>query len=132
MRANRKRDTGPELRLRSALHRSGLRFRVNHAIRPDAGRMVRPDIVFSRARLAVFVDGCFWHACPEHGTNPRRNSSYWRPKLDRNVVRDRQVDERLSAAGWQVLRIWEHQTVDEAVALVRGAVHADRRRTDHL
>src|SRR5687768_8666779 len=94
MRANRKSDTRPETRLRSALHARGLRFRKHLPI-DAAGLRVRPDIVFPRVRLAVFVDGCFWHSCPIHGTNPRGNSSYWSPKLKSNVRRDALVDERL-------------------------------------
>src|SRR4051795_8217579 len=88
MQANRSRDTGPEVILRSRLHSLGLRFRKHRAI--VAGELrVRPDIVFVSARVAVFVDGCFWHGCPEHGTSPRRNSDYWGPKLQRNARRDR-------------------------------------------
>lgn len=94
--------------MRSALHRRGLRFRKNLPVRAS-GRVVRPDIVFTRAGLAVFVDGCFWHACPMHATQPRVNSQYWRPKLARNVARDRAVDEALAEAGWHVLRAWEHE-----------------------
>ena len=114
MRRNRWADSGPELRLRSVLHRHGYRFRTHLAIRtPD--RLVRPDIVFTRARLAVFVDGCFWHCCPIHGTQPKANTDYWRPKLERNAVRDRAVDRALTEAGWVVLRAWEHED-PEAVA----------------
>jgi DNA mismatch endonuclease, patch repair protein len=108
MRQNRRRDSRAELALRSELHRRGLRFRVDLPIKL-ATRTVRPDVVFTRARLAVFVDGCFWHCCPEHGTTPRPNSAYWRPKLARNVARDREVDAGLAAEGWQVLRAWEHE-----------------------
>ena len=103
MRRNPRRDTGPELALRSELHRRGLRFRKDLPLRVP-GRVVRPDVVFTRARLAVFIDGCFWHRCPEHGTSPRSNSDYWRTKLDRNVARDHRVDEALAAAGWRSLR----------------------------
>jgi DNA mismatch endonuclease, patch repair protein len=79
---------------------------------------VRPDIVFTRQKVAVFVDGCFWHRCPEHGTSPRFNSSYWQTKLDRNVERDREVDDALQADGWMTLRIWEHEAPDAAVGRV--------------
>ncbi|MEX1142786.1 MAG: very short patch repair endonuclease [Thermoleophilaceae bacterium] len=121
MRANRRSGTRPEVALRSALHALGLRFRKDHPIRlPD--RVVRPDVVFTRQRLAVFVDGCFWHRCPTHGTAPRANSDYWGPKLARNVERDRKVDRSLTAAGWRVVRAWEHEdpaavalTVDQAI-----------------
>src|SRR4051794_4976178 len=90
MARNRRRDTKPELRLRAALHARGLRFRVDYPVRTDA-LTVRPDVVFTRWRVAVFVDGCFWHGCPEHGTRPQRNAAYWGPKLQRNVARDRRV-----------------------------------------
>ena len=94
MKRNRKTNSKPELRLRSELYGRGLRFRKNLRIK-TAHIAVRPDVVFPRRRLAVFVDGCFWHACPEHGTLPRLNTDYWHPKLQKNVVRDRLVDELL-------------------------------------
>jgi len=112
MRRNPRRDTGPEVALRSELHRRGLRFRKDLPLRLP-GRVVRPDVVFTLARLAVFVDGCFWHACPIHGNQPRANTDYWQPKLERNVARDRSVDQALAAAGWRVLRAWEHEPAPE-------------------
>lgn len=114
MRRNRRRDSRAELKLRSELHRRGLRFRVDMPVR-TADRLIRPDVVFTRARLAVFIDGCFWHCCPEHGNQPRANTAYWEPKLARNVARDRAVDQALRGEGWQVLRVWEHED-PEAVA----------------
>lgn len=108
MKANRRTDTKPELALRSALHRAGVRFRKDYPVRLP-GRTVRPDVVFTRQRLAIFVDGCFWHCCPEHGTTPKSNAAYWIPKLQRNVERDAVVTEQLAAAGWTVLRAWEHE-----------------------
>lgn len=120
MKGNRKTDTRPELALRSALHRSGLRFRKDHTVKVDEGRTIRVDVVFPRAKLAVFVDGCFWHRCPQHGTEPKSNTGYWSPKLDRNVERDRETDERLRRAGWEVLRIWEHETVEVGSRRVRA------------
>jgi DNA mismatch endonuclease (patch repair protein) len=122
MRGNRRRDTKPEFTLRSALHRSGLRYRVDHPIKLDGRRPVRPDIVFTRALVAVFVDGCFWHACPTHGTAPRSNPDYWLPKLARNVARDREVDAALRKQGWTVVRIWEHEPPSVALERVRRAV----------
>src|SRR5512146_2052423 len=110
MSRNRKRDTRAELAVRSALHARGLRFRVDHRLRL-ADLAVRPDVVFTRRRIAVFIDGCFWHACPEHGTTPGRNTDYWLPKLRRNVERDRRVDRALTDSGWQVIRAWEHEDV---------------------
>lgn len=123
MRANRRTNTKPEVRLRSILHRRGLRFRKDLPVR-TASRLVRPDIVFTRARIAVFVDGCFWHACPQHGTQPKSNNWYWQPKLARNVARDREVDAALTAEGWHVLRLWEHEDPQEAADAVHAAVSA--------
>lgn len=93
--------------LRRELHRRGLRFRVDHPL-PGMPRR-RADLVFTRAKIAVFVDGCFWHGCPEHATHPVANAAWWSEKLARNVERDRQTDEHLRGAGWTVLRIWEHE-----------------------
>ena len=117
MRGNRRADTGPERQVRSLLHASGYRYRTDYRLDVPGAR-VRPDIVFTRRRLAVFIDGCFWHRCPEHGTSPRANTHYWAAKLERNVLRDRRVDQALRAAGWTVLRIWEHVGPAEAAALV--------------
>jgi DNA mismatch endonuclease (patch repair protein) len=113
MRANRKTDTGPEKALRSELHRMGYRFRKHVAI-AGTDRTARADICFSRQRVAVFVDGCFWHGCPEHGTVPRQNVGYWTPKLAANKARDCAVDIALAGAGWRVLRVWEHESVPDA------------------
>jgi len=123
MRGNRKRDTRPEIQVRSLLHAKGYRFRKDLPLELPSGR-VRPDIVFTRRRLAVFIDGCFWHRCPVHGTSPRANDWYWGPKLDRNVERDRRADESLRTTGWLVLRIWEHE---EPQAAVNRIVEALRR-----
>ncbi len=119
MKANRRRDTKPERVVRSELHRRGLRFRKDHPVRTPE-RLVRVDVAFTRARLAIFVDGCFWHRCPVHGTEPARNSSYWTPKLDRNVARDRAVDAALLAEGWTVLRFWEHEEAVPVADAVAG------------
>src|SRR4051794_39523117 len=89
MKANRRSDTGPEVATRALLHRLGLRFRKDYLIKLPETRGVRADIAFSRQRLAVFIDGCFWHGCPEHGHMPRRNTHYWGPKLARNARRDK-------------------------------------------
>ena len=117
MRSNRRTDTRPELALRSELHRRGLRFRKDFPV-TVAGHRARPDVVFTRARVAVFVDGCFWHSCPDHGRPPNSNKDYWGPKLARNVERDRIGDEALSAAGWAVVRVWEHTPSAQAAELV--------------
>jgi DNA mismatch endonuclease (patch repair protein) len=89
---------------------------------------VRPDVVFTRERVAVFVDGCFWHCCPLHGTRPARNTDYWRPKLERNVARDTVVDEALGEAGWSVVRGWEHERPEEIAGRVVAALDLARRR----
>lgn len=123
MRANRRRDTRPELAVRSNLHRAGLRYFVDRPLRV-AGRLVRPDVTFPRAGVAVFIDGCFWHACPKHGTQPTRNDSYWASKLRRNVKRDSAVDAALAEAGWLVLRHWEHEPPDQAARAIAAAVAA--------
>lgn len=115
------RDTKPEILIRSELHRRGLRFRVDQAPLSDMRR--RADIVFTRQRVAVFVDGCFWHCCPMHATWPKNNAAWWRAKLETNQRRDRDTDRRLSEAGWGVVRIWEHEdalaAVDRIEALLR-------------
>lgn len=115
------RDTGPELELRSELHQRGMRFRVHQRALPG-----RPDIVLTRARVAVFVDGCFWHACPEHGVLPKSNRDWWRAKLDRNVERDREKDADLDELGWFPVHVWEHEEVCEAADLIEALW---RRRT---
>jgi DNA mismatch endonuclease (patch repair protein) len=121
--ANRRRDTAPEVRLRSLLHRAGHRFRCDHPVR--AGDLtVRVDVAFPGRKLAIFVDGCFWHACPEHGTVPAANRAYWAPKLARNAERDREVDAALVAAGWTVLRFWEHTSSEEAATAIRRRLAA--------
>ena len=116
------RDTRPERALRSLLHRQGLRFRLHQRPLPDVRRQA--DIVFRRARVAVFVDGCFWHSCPEHATSPKGNGRWWQDKLAANVSRDRDTDERLRAAGWLVVRVWEHEEPTAAAERVKDLVRA--------
>jgi len=127
MRAVRKVDTKPELAVRSALHRLGYRFRKEYKVRA-AGRKRSIDLAFPAEGLAVFIDGCFWHRCPEHRTIPKANREYWAPKLKRNVERDKLVTDSLRQMGWTVLRIWEHTPVDEAVATIVDAVEGLRLR----
>ncbi|MGJ3508931.1 very short patch repair endonuclease [Enemella sp. A6] len=110
------RDTGPELALRRALHRMGYRYRVDAAL-PGMPRR-RADLLFPGPKVAVFVDGCFWHGCPEHATRPTRNSTWWEQKLTGNVERDRDTTEHLTALGWTVVRVWEHESAEDALALV--------------
>ena len=121
MKGNRGRDTRPELLLRSAMHRIGLRFRKDHPVVVEGVR-VRPDAVFGRAKVAVFLDGCLWHACATHGTVPRSNTDYWVAKFRRNVERDRRVDEALRGAGWKVVRVWEHEDPDDAASHIASVV----------
>ena len=127
MKAARQRDTKPELALRRELHRLGLRYRVDTT--PLRGIRRRADVVFGPARVAVFVDGCFWHGCPEHGTSPKANAQWWREKIARNQARDRDTDQRLAAAGWRVVRLWEHQVERDArAAAVEVAEEVKSRR----
>lgn len=120
MERQRRRDTAPEMALRRELHRRGLRFRVDQRPEPTVRR--RADLVFTRARVAVLVDGCFWHACPEHGTWPASNADWWRQKLERTVARDRETDRVLAHAGWTVVRVWEHEDPLLAADRVQQAV----------
>nr|WP_024756361.1 very short patch repair endonuclease [Streptomyces exfoliatus] len=122
MSKQRSRDTGVELALRRILHASGLRYRVHR--RPLKGVRREADIIFGPAKVAVFVDGCFWHACPEHATWPKRNSEFWRTKIEKNRTRDANTDARLEAAGWVSVRVWEHEAADEAAARVAAIVKA--------
>ena len=119
---NVKRNTRPEVRLRSALHRAGMRFRKHYRVSLPGRRAPECDIVFPRQRVAVLVDGCFWHQCPQHSNVPVANAAYWVPKLRRNVDRDRRTDAALADAGWIVIRVWEHQDPAEAAEQVAGVV----------
>jgi DNA mismatch endonuclease (patch repair protein) len=118
-------DTNPEIRLRMQLHGMGLRYRINR--RPISGLRRSADIVFGPARVAVMVDGCFWHSCPIHRTSPKANAAWWRDKLRRNEIRDRETDLRFAEEGWQVVRVWEHE--DPVVAARRIQKIVNRRRT---
>lgn len=118
------RHTAPELALRRELHRRGLRYRVDLPLH-GMGR-TRPDIVFTRIRVAVFVDGCFWHCCPEHQSYPKTNAEWWREKLATNVKRDRRIDKALTAARWEVIRVWEHEDVMAAADRVEAVVRSRR------
>jgi DNA mismatch endonuclease (patch repair protein) len=124
MQANRSRDTEPELAVRRLLHAAGLRYRVD--ARPLPAMRRRADVVFGPAKVAVFVDGCFWHACPEHATTPATNVDYWGPKLARNVERDRETDAALADAGWHVIRVWEHEDPATAAAHIIRVVRRRR------
>ncbi|MGW1778568.1 very short patch repair endonuclease [Streptomyces sp. NPDC002143] len=126
MRANKSRDTKPELALRRAVHARGLRYRV--AARPIKELRRTADLVFTKARVAVFLDGCFWHGCPEHHTVAVRNGGYWASKVERNRTRDVDTDRRLAEAGWTVVRVWEHEDPIQAATRVEKSV-AEARRT---
>jgi DNA mismatch endonuclease, patch repair protein len=124
MAAIRRRDTTPEKLVRSLLHAHGLRFRVDYPIRIGDARPIRPDIVFTRRKLAVFIDGCYWHGCEKHGVrNGGANASYWGPKIARNQERDAEHTALLGSAGWTVLRFWEHDDPYYVAVSVRLAVN---------
>lgn len=118
-------NTGAELAVRRLLHAAGLRYRVEYPV-PGMPRR-RLDVAFPRAKVAVLIDGCFWHGCPQHATQPKANAEWWRSKLDRNMARDRETTEHLLAAGWTVLRFWEHTPAEEIAATVRAAVDREKR-----
>jgi DNA mismatch endonuclease (patch repair protein) len=123
MQATRRRDTPGELALRSALHALGLRYRVDAKLR---GTRRRPDVVFARAKVAVFVDGCFWHGCPIHATSPRTNAKWWARKLAENRDRDASTNAHLREGGWHVVRVWTHESMTAAAKRIARVV---RRRT---
>lgn len=123
MKATGQRDTAPELRLRTALHTRGLRYRVHVAPIPDLRR--RADLVFRTACVAVFVDGCFWHGCPAHATWPAANADWWRAKIEATRQRDANTTHRLTSAGWTVVRVWEHEDTATAVKRVLSALGVD-------
>jgi DNA mismatch endonuclease (patch repair protein) len=122
MLGNKRRDTKPELAVRRLLHARGLRYRVD--FRPTAAVRSRADIVFTKQKVAVFINGCFWHSCPIHATQPKANADYWLPKLARNAERDAEVTEVLRQSGWTVLRFWERQLPEEVVAVVIAEVRS--------
>lgn len=126
MQGNKGSDTRPEIAIRSILHRRGVRYRKD--IAPIPGLRRRADIVFTRQRLAVFIDGCFWHGCPEHYHAPRTNSGYWKAKVEKNRARDIDTNRRLLAEGWAVLRLWEHELPIHGVAVIQAAL--EQRRAD--
>ncbi|WP_130797061.1 very short patch repair endonuclease [Streptomyces otsuchiensis] len=126
MQAIRSRDTKPELQLRKLVHARGLRYRVN--ARPILEMRRTADIVFRPTKVAVFVDGCYWHGCPDHYVAPRTNASYWSAKVARNVTRDQDTNRRLVEDGWIVLRFWEHEPPETCAKKVAGVVHERRQR----
>jgi DNA mismatch endonuclease, patch repair protein len=125
MQTTRRRDTRAEVAVRRLLHARGLRFRIDRAV---LGPRRRADIVFVTAKVAVFVDGCFWHSCPRHRTSPKANARWWADKLRTNRRRDLATNRQLRRAGWSVLRIWEHEAPAEAAARIDTIVRARRYR----
>lgn len=126
-----RRDTQPELLVRRILHSRGVRYRIDTS--PEPGLRCKADLVWRGLRLAVFIDGCFWHGCPEHATRPKANEAWWAHKLDANVQRDRRTDTELTSRGWTVMRFWEHEqptTVADAICgtlvELRGAAKRPR------
>ncbi|WP_328683051.1 very short patch repair endonuclease [Streptomyces sp. NBC_00343] len=114
------RDTAPEVAVRRLLHAEGLRYRVNVPVPGIPRRTI--DIVFPKAKIAIFMDGCFWHGCPEHATQPKSNAEWWRAKLDKNMARDQETTEHLRTTGWTVLRYWEHEVPNAVAKEVKSAV----------
>lgn len=127
MRSNKGRDTRPELAIRRRVHAAGLRYRV--CARPLPGLRRTADLVFTRLKVAVFVDGCFWHGCPDHHTKAATNAGYWAEKVRVNRARDADTNARLSEEGWRVVRVWEHEDPDVAAARVIAEVHSAREET---
>jgi DNA mismatch endonuclease (patch repair protein) len=120
-----RRDTRPELAIRRELHARGLRYRVD--VSPVPSLRGRADILFRQARVAVYVDGCFWHSCPEHGVLPKGNREWWREKLAANVRRDRSTESTLAELGWRVVRVWEHEDPVAAAGRIETTVRGGRR-----
>ncbi|MFH8724060.1 very short patch repair endonuclease [Streptomyces termitum] len=117
-------DTAAELAVRRLLHSAGLRYRVEYPVPGMARRRI--DVAFTSVKVAVLIDGCFWHGCPEHATHPKANAEWWRQKLDRNMARDRETTHHLEAEGWAVLRFWEHEAPEDVATAVRATVAARR------
>ena len=125
MQRQRRRDTEPEMVVRRLVHAAGLRYRVDVSPLPTARG--RADLVFTKARVAVFIDGCFWHGCPQHGSTPKSNSAWWQEKIGRNRSRDAETDVRLERAGWTVIRAWEHEDALVVAERVINAVYEARK-----
>lgn len=120
MRAAKPRDTAPEKALRSVLHSKGLRFRIDQ--KPNKKLNRKADIVFRSVKVAVFVDGCFWHGCPIHGTQAKANAEFWKNKIEQNQARDLDTNKQLKKAGWRVVRVWEHEDSEKASQKIYGLV----------
>lgn len=127
MQAIRSRDTKPERLIRRLVHANGLRYRVAAKPLPDLRRTA--DMVFRSAKVAVFIDGCYWHGCPVHYVSPKTNPGYWSDKVARNIARDRDTDQRLAEAGWTVLRFWEHEPPTDCASAIESVVRLKRHTT---
>lgn len=125
----RQKGTRAEIDLRSALHAKGLRYRLHVPLLTKPRRVA--DIVFSGAKVAVFVDGCFWHGCPEHASWPKNNADFWRKKIETNRSRDADTDQRLHALGWTTIRVWEHEDASQAASRIAELVDARRVNRTH-
>lgn len=122
MQSNKGRDTNPELAVRRLLHAKGLRYRVN--VRPIPSLRRTADVVFTRQRIAVFIDGCFWHGCPEHYQVPKSNRAYWSPKIEQNHTRDVETNTLLKGEGWTVMRFWEHEGTELVAIAIEATVRS--------
>lgn len=120
MKSVRQRDTAAEMKVRSRVHAKGLRYRVDYPVSEWPRRTA--DLAFTAARVAVFIDGCFWHGCPEHGTTSKSNAGFWREKIQANQKRDIDTNARLAAKGWRVIRLWEHEDPDRAADKIAEVV----------
>ncbi|MEJ1195843.1 MULTISPECIES: very short patch repair endonuclease [unclassified Streptomyces] len=118
------RDTAPEVAVRRLLHAAGLRYRVNVPVPGMPRRTI--DITFGKVKVAIFMDGCFWHGCPRHATQPKANAEWWRAKLERNIARDAETSQHLTEEGWTVMRFWEHEPVQDVARRIADTVVAKR------
>lgn len=126
MKAAKPRDTAPEKALRLALYRKGLRYRID--VKPVKDLNRRADIVFRSAKVAVFVDGCFWHGCPIHGTQAKANTEFWKNKIKQNQIRDEDTNKQLKKAGWRVVRVWEHENPEKASEKIYNIIMKHKRK----
>lgn len=125
----RQKGTSAEIGLRKALHAKGMRYRLQVPLLTRPRRVA--DIVFSSTRVAIFVDGCFWHGCPEHASWPKSNANFWREKIETNRARDADTDQRLRSLGWTVIRIWAHENADDAADSIAQIVEARKHGGGH-